>query len=1036
MSTPQGRGRGMTLPAWMTTTPKTPPQRNKEQGKYLLPVVVTPLEQNDEGCRGLESLSRKPSETAVSPHQVTTLEGEQCNVRPTSRGAIWHPAVIVHDGGNGVVTVKYSSTNTLEDVKLENIELLKEKRTRKRKPVVLFGITPVSSKRLETKTDLFKIAAGIATVGQDETRSILSPSVQDNRSNIIICIRNNMVINEIKKNVEQRSELKSCGKQSVTALSVTNAWGNHNEARPSVSNAWGKQSEKNVEQRSELKSWGEQSGTILSVTNAWGNHDEERPSVSNAWGEQHESRLSVSPPDELGFAYFNESKEKAFYHTPRHKLPRAKNNKLIPSRVIPKSEALVFLLKIVEEEFFLRWKFPGRLMVKEVKLSSECEHQLEISPTVNGFLYQLVATKVVDMGGGFGDHKPKCVKCYYVAESGPGKKAIVVKKELAKVANFADLSADKCAARMELMVSPAKNGKANPNQYEFRSEEFEEIVENHHVGCGFIPKEKLEEIFWVGTIITAVQVRIFAPKLGIFKGMLMLKNGIDKIQLPTSMRKVPPSIKKNSNDWVYFLINETFPSNSNKYMGRQLDPREKEPPPSSEDGKKDLAKSLREGKMGHNFFLNLGVPAEILSTYVSNCKQWKNVNHAYCVGVADPTNALPEGTVFMTGFGVDCNDHNIFITRFPCTDKGDGQFSRAICSKPEQMNKNDWEMLCSIHFGVLIFATPKDPGVKSIPETIADGDLDGDHYLICWDQDILSSIETASVDENTTTTLKNDPIVGITYQKKINGILINAKVVEAEDGGKYSVEIAGKQVSMTHADIMDGRGLVKNIINHRRKEHGWQVEILWDNGVNEWQAVDTYLKKELPDLLTEYAINHGLQNERGWNWVNKHIQYAEVSKIIGHCYRGKSMELEELYDDGTIDQVLMSRARLVYDQREKDILFEYAQDKNLLNTQGFLWLKKNSKQKAENWFENVQNSMGDLNRLNDYNKLTTQLHTALKNIRNSRNIGNDDIVELGRSYKQSLDIQKHGGKVKIPLHLRNEIKEKKLHKYLDFSLQA
>ena len=89
-------------------------------------------------------MSRKSSATAVSPHLVTTLgqwEGEQCSVRPISRGAIWYPAVIVHNGGNKVVTVKYSSTNALEDVKLENVELLKEKRTRKRKPVTTLSVT-------------------------------------------------------------------------------------------------------------------------------------------------------------------------------------------------------------------------------------------------------------------------------------------------------------------------------------------------------------------------------------------------------------------------------------------------------------------------------------------------------------------------------------------------------------------------------------------------------------------------------------------------------------------------------------------------------------------------------------------------------------------------------------------------------------------------------------------------------------------------------------------------------------------------------
>ena len=82
----------------------------------------------------------------------------------------------------------------------------------------------------------------------------------------------------------------------------------------------------------------------------------------------------------------------------------------------------------------------------------------------------------------------------------------------------------------------AKN-KSYPDQCEMNSEDFEEINENPHVGCGFIPKWKLKELFW-SSPVTAVQVRIFAPKLEILQRNVDRKNGIDKIQLSTSMNKV------------------------------------------------------------------------------------------------------------------------------------------------------------------------------------------------------------------------------------------------------------------------------------------------------------------------------------------------------------------------------------------------------------------------------------------------------------------------------------------------------------------
>ena len=55
---------------------------------------------------------------------------------------------------------------------------------------------------------------------------------------------------------------------------------------------------------------------------------------------------------------------------------------------------------------------------------------------------------------------------------------------------------------------------------------------------------------------------------------------------------------------------------------------------------------------------------------------------------------------------------------------------------------------------------------------------------------------------------------------------------------------------------------------------------MFDDGVNEWLAVDTYLKKELRDLLTDYAINHGLQNGRGWRKVNIAVHSWLIKRVV------------------------------------------------------------------------------------------------------------------------------------------------------------
>jgi hypothetical protein len=42
--------------------------------------------------------------------------------------------------------------------------------------------------------------------------------------------------------------------------------------------------------------------------------------------------------------------------------------------------------------------------------------------------------------------------------------------------------------------------------------------------------------------VTSLQVRLFTPNLGVFKGILAQKRGIEHVQLPPSMRKVPPKV--------------------------------------------------------------------------------------------------------------------------------------------------------------------------------------------------------------------------------------------------------------------------------------------------------------------------------------------------------------------------------------------------------------------------------------------------------------------------------------------------------------
>ena len=54
--------------------------------------------------------------------------------------------------------------------------------------------------------------------------------------------------------------------------------------------------------------------------------------------------------------------------------------------------------------------------------------------------------------------------------------------------------------------------------------------------------------------IVSIPVRIVSPRIGIFKGLLAAKHGIDKIQLPGSMKKVGKSKVVSRDNEVYFSL--------------------------------------------------------------------------------------------------------------------------------------------------------------------------------------------------------------------------------------------------------------------------------------------------------------------------------------------------------------------------------------------------------------------------------------------------------------------------------------------------
>ena len=86
----------------------------------------------------------------------------------------------------------------------------------------------------------------------------------------------------------------------------------------------------------------------------------------------------------------------------------------------------------------------------------------------------------------------------------------------------------------------------------------------------------------------------------------------------------------------------------------------------------------------------------------------------------------------------------VFLSRSPALEPTDAKLVAVIGSKPKDMCKADWDLLCSYRFGTIIFPRLKSKSKQSAPLAcmIAEGDLDGDDYCVLWDEEILENLLT------------------------------------------------------------------------------------------------------------------------------------------------------------------------------------------------------------------------------------------------------------------------------------------------------
>ena len=376
------------------------------------------------------------------------------------------------------------------------------------------------------------------------------------------------------------------------------------------------------------------------------------------------------------------------------------------------------------------------LVVRQLMNNETAKKKVDAEFEINDIVYHLMGLRVSKEEGYKGIIK-NYAEYMYVAVRGNGLNEICLKTALERVADFSSLpNSRKVAKRLELFGSKAV-AKCPPcrrhyTEFSIIQETISPVTnESMGDGCGFISDDLIQELLGNrdNRNNLAIQVRVFGPRLGVYKGMLCRKPGISGVQLTASMRKVGPSIIC-SDDWVSLVVVRTSPSSVSSDLGKVFSGSQ----PSKSFKQKPLSPMIMK------VWEALGVPRRVVFKYEKN--RGVNLHNGGFVGLADPTDCIPPGHIFITGAHRNCAGMKfparVFVTRSPCVRPEDGRILPIVRGKPWDMSDEHWEWLLSLPFGGVIFSTRGNG--PPLPMVCAAGDLDGDLYFICWDAEILSYI--------------------------------------------------------------------------------------------------------------------------------------------------------------------------------------------------------------------------------------------------------------------------------------------------------
>lgn len=228
--------------------------------------------------------------------------------------------------------------------------------------------------------------------------------------------------------------------------------------------------------------------------------------------------------------------------------------------------------------------------------------------------------------------------------------------ELDTIVRFGSLGAKTCS-RLEHLQSEVKFLQ------DIHCSDIEFIEEQGNEGCGFVPQGFFGG--FKGCTSNVFQIRIVGPRLGLIKGLLLVKRGINKIQIPASMLKALPS-DTSFDEIATLIIKTTAPSQPNKDLGKLLDPNAEPRETFMEECQKPLLKLAGDKKgptMYQRILLGFGVSETLCDAYAKQARYAEGLRHATMMGVADPTGKIPYGQVFIPGYATNANNERDIFGR-------------------------------------------------------------------------------------------------------------------------------------------------------------------------------------------------------------------------------------------------------------------------------------------------------------------------------------------------------------------------------------